>query len=221
MSAPAVGSSPPSNYLSIPTFYHIQQVAIMANAFQDHEVVPRILPSLPAITLGLMYNGNEVQPGAKVPRKHTLQAPTIFYPEPGDYVIVMIGTYLSNLHIRSCSDRYIDPDLFKTNDPTGQVRHWVQKVSIGADGKANLGREITSYLPCTPGVGSGSHRYIFVLAKMSASRPIGPEFIHSPNEDLKDRMGFYLDRYIESKQLEVVAANFMLVRIRAAISGIS
>lgn len=216
MSALVVASSPSLVYLpALPS--SISNIAIMANAFQDHDIVPRILPSLPATILGLVYDGHDVQPGTKVPRKNTLQAPTISHSETGEYVIVMIGAYLLDLHIESCSHRIADPDLFKTNDPTGQVRHWVQKVSIGADGNANLGQEVTSYLPCTPGAGSGSHRYIFVLAKMSASRPVEPDFIHSPNEDLKDRMGFYLDKYIESKQLEVVAANFMLVRTRATV----
>lgn len=110
-----------------------------------------------------------------------------------------------------------DPDLFKTNDPTGQVRHWLEMCTFpgGGNSRANWTKEITSYLPCTPGAGSGKHRYIFLLCQQSigssgASR-IEQAFIHSPNEDLKDRMGFYVDKYMREKGLEVVAATFMLV----------
>lgn len=110
----------------------------------------------------------------------------------------------------------VDPDLFKHDDPTGQVRHWMQTISFDESGRGVFGRELTSYLPCTPAAGTGRHRYIFVLAHGQdddAVRSLSPQFNNSPKEDLKDRMGFYVKDYLREHGLTVVAANFMLVSL--------
>lgn len=110
-----------------------------------------------------------------------------------------------------------------TNDPTGQVRHWLEVVSFdpssisssSAPGTAGTGlpittvKELTAYLPCTPGVGSGKHRYVFLLCQQGTATSEGtatkvggdPEYLgqgfitkNAPNEDLKDRMGFIAEK---------------------------
>lgn len=111
-----------------------------------------------------------------------------------------------------------DPDLFKTNDPTGQVRHWLQTLTFNTP-TPTYHPEITSYLAPSPGPGTGYHRYTFVLCqpKSDAAGGIPADLAEGyttgnrPDEDLKDRMGFYVDKYIQDKGLEIVAANFMLV----------
>jgi len=173
--------------------------ALLTQALIDHEVVPHVLSQSPAdlAVLGVAYNGNEFQPGVELPRKDTLPEPTLTCSaakESERYVVIMV-----------------DPDLFKTNDQmSGQVRHWLQEVKF-VSGQGTLGKVVSKYIPCTPGAGTGKHRYIFLLCQqMSGS--VGPEdFVGAPNEDLKDRMKFNVEQYIMSKNLKLIAANFMLV----------
>jgi phosphatidylethanolamine-binding protein (PEBP) family uncharacterized protein len=111
-----------------------------------------------------------------------------------------------------------DPDLFQRNDPTGQVRHWLAVVSGSPDAPLRIQRDISSYLQCSPAAGTGEHRYTFALLRKPTAEA-GPDIgegwttKNAPNEDLKDRMGFHVDRFAADKGLEVVAVNFMLVSV--------
>jgi len=198
----------------------------LIQALREHSIVPDVIPedSLRASIqeLGVTYNHDtRLVPGLSLPRSDTLEAPQIYMTkknvrEGQQYALVMI-----------------DPDLFKKNDPTGQVRHWLQLVTFESPSEADrgsvhgpnvcvarLGRAISAYLPCTPGAGTGKHRYTFVLCQPASNDLVGSTASldnlatytkNAPKEDLKDRMGFYFSDFLQGNNLEVVAANFMLV----------
>ena len=183
----------------------------LQQAFEQHGVTPKYLPTAPEL-LSVSYAGKSISPGEAIPRSSTLEKPSVSYhgaKQDTDYALLMI-----------------DPDLFKTDDPTGEVRHWLEIVRFSSGsgsttpGIATPVRTITEYLPCTPGVGSGKHRYIFVLAENAVGVAEGtspgvagvqPETKNAPQEDLKDRMGFQIQNWLARYGLRPVAANFMLV----------
>ena len=80
---------------------------------------------------------------------------------------------------------------------------------------------VTPYLHCAPGPGP-AHRYIFILAEepddttaytaSTRSEYPTPSGVH----DLKDRMGFHAQEFIEKYQLKVVGVTFMYVGPNAA-----
>ncbi|EIW75789.1 PEBP-like protein [Coniophora puteana RWD-64-598 SS2] len=175
-------------------------------AFQEHNITPKYIHTVPEV-LSVSYGGKSISPGEVLPRSQTLERPAVSYhsaKQDTDYAILMI-----------------DPDLFTTDDPTGEVRHWLEIVRFStgdSSGTATPVRTITEYLPCTPGLGSGQHRYIFVLAEGASEGPlrdggiegVQPETKNAPKEDLKDRMGFHIQEWLAKYGLRPVAANFML-----------
>lgn len=89
----------------------------MSNPFLEVGIVPDVLNALPTHNLGLevSYKNQIITAGAKIPRNETTtQVPTLRITKKADdgvashtdtkYTIIMT-----------------DPDLFKKNDPTGQV----------------------------------------------------------------------------------------------------
>jgi len=158
-------------------------------------------------------------PGKELGREDTQPEPTLYVnPSPNeshnDYVLIMS-----------------DPDLMTTNDQTfGQVRHWLAKdVTVDTDGKVIVLKEanISPYIgpaPLPNYISPRPHRYVFILARpQSGSVTIEmsdlqdlqkqyPAFEGTQVEqDLKDRWGFNAQRLIETKNLEVIAATYMLV----------
>ncbi|KAI0052281.1 PEBP-like protein [Auriscalpium vulgare] len=156
-------------------------------------------------TLDIQYPTFTVASGAIYPRDATQPEPTVVYSdsEPGaKYTLIMS-----------------DPDLFKHNDGlSGQVRHWVQPGLTFADpgSRGKITEPATTvYLGPSPGLGTGNHRYLFVLAKQlgtPADAQQAAKFtVGGPQADLKDRMGFDVAQYVHAAGLEVVSATVMEV----------
>jgi len=179
-------------------------------ALIEHNITPKYIHTVPEV-LSVSYGGKSISPGEVLPRSQTLERPTVSYhsaKQDTDYALLMI-----------------DLDLFTTDDPTGEVRHWLEIVRFStgdSSGAATPVRTITEYLPCMPGLGSGQHRYIFILAEPAGAvvegaaggvgiEGVQPETKNAPTEDLKDRMGFRNQEWMAKYGLRPVAANFMLV----------
>lgn len=198
----------------------------MPTAFHEHEIVPKILPSLHTEVFSLTYkHSNKIQPGATLdPILCKLRSFTTL-----SQANIWLWWLISVLCLQNFSHAVsaqlqprqrlmllcarIDPGLFRKDDPTGQVRHWVQKVTIAEDGTATLGREISSYHLALLKLDQKRPKVLIVTFSSWPSCQtlrLSPDFQNSPYEDLKDRMGFHLDGYVERKQLEIVAAKLML-----------
>jgi len=170
-------------------------------ALKEHDVIGDVVtdPYASQTTglLGIRYNNQDLAPGATLPRVDTLSPPEISFTGAQDdesYVVIMV-----------------DPDLFKKHDTlSGQVRHWVQELTF-TNGKGRLGAVITEYVPCTPQYGTGAHRYVFLLCRQGVDKVSTSDFVRAPEEDLKDRMSFYVQDYMTAKNMGLVAANFMYV----------
>ncbi|KFX96878.1 hypothetical protein O988_05130 [Pseudogymnoascus sp. VKM F-3808] len=185
----------------------------MANQLQEKGVVPDVLNSVPSIDLGLevAYENNIVKVGAPIPRNETVKVPTL---------------KITNAASKDSSSKYTiimdDPDLFVKNDPTGHVRHWLQTgLTASSDGVLKATEEpVTPYLECAPGPGP-AHRYTFILCKEPSSSSYTSSLrdkypSKSGTHDLKDRMGFYSQKFIDEEGLTVVGCTFMLVSPNAS-----
>jgi hypothetical protein len=114
-----------------------------------------------------------------------------------------------------------DPDLMKTNDPVdNQVRHWVQPgLSPSSDGGADLRPTRpphTNFLPSAPMPGTGSHRYVFILAREPSAGTAPTVGERDGAADFKDRLKFFAGDFVRDHGLEVVGVACMKVAPTAA-----
>ncbi|GAA6045044.1 hypothetical protein JCM8097_002332, partial [Rhodosporidiobolus ruineniae] len=133
---------------------HIQRL-------RDADIVPSVLPEALVSSLKGPVKAHYPEAvaccGEKNERPKTLPQPDIEFPDADDnasYTLIMT-----------------DPDLFKHNDTvSGQVRHWIQsgvkfdKTSKRSTASVNPA-VLNSYVPPSPAMGTGAHRYIFILAR--------------------------------------------------------
>lgn len=99
-----------------------------------------------------------------------------------------------------------------TNDPLDkQVRHWVQpglKYSSSSGELTSSRGPHTSFLPSAPMPMTGSHRYIFVLAKEAREVGVGER---DGEADFKERLLFVAQDFITKHDLVVVGVTAMKV----------
>ncbi|KAI0067348.1 PEBP-like protein [Artomyces pyxidatus] len=156
----------------------------------------RLPPSIRGV-LEVTYPTFTVTSGTIYPREATQTEPTITFPgaeTDAEYTLIMT-----------------DPDLMMKNDSlSGQVRHWLQPgLRFNSEWRASSTQPaITAYLGPAPGLGTGNHRYFFVLTKQAQG--VGESLLNNrftiggAEADLKDRMGFDVAEYIAETGLEVV-----------------
>jgi Phosphatidylethanolamine-binding protein len=96
-------------------------------------------------------------------------------------------------------------------------QHWLQTgLTIGSDSTlTSSDPPVTPYLPCAPGPGP-AHRYVFILCQEEPDSGIfdlaSKEFeSKSGKHDLKDRMGFYAEPFIQKYNMKIVDLTFMRV----------
>lgn len=198
----------------------------MSSQLQSHDVIPDVLPSGTQLSQTLVVKWPKTtldNPGAELDREETQSTPTLWiesgHEEQQDGLVLIMT----------------DPDLMTSNDSTfGQVRHWfATKVSVGNDGALNIPDNgvLSPYVgpaPLPNYVTQRKHRYVFILCrpkvanqqqssiteqdlKVSQHKYSGAFEGKQDLQDLKDRWGFNAADFIKSKELEVVAATFMLV----------
>ena len=51
-----------------------------------------------------------------------------------------------------------------------------------------------------------AHRYVFLLCRQGVDKVSTSDFVRAPEEDLKDRMSFYVQEYMTAKNMQLVAA---------------
>ncbi|GAA5897649.1 hypothetical protein JCM6882_000060 [Rhodosporidiobolus microsporus] len=174
------------------------------------DIIPSILPEeLTASLKGpvkIHFPEATASLGEEVERPKTLSQPEIEFPEAdagASYTLIMT-----------------DPDLFKHNDPvSGQVRHWLQSsVNFDATTKRTTTSlnppVLNSYVPPSPAIGTGKHRYIFILAKEPAAYTPAVEKKNYPLQDpadLKDRLKWTAAEYIKEEGLTVEGVGWMEV----------
>lgn len=94
------------------------------------------------------------------------------------------------------------------------MQHWLQTgLTIGESGELKASIEpVTPYLPCAPGPGP-AHRYVFILCQEPETDfyPLAGGEFKSKTHDLKDRMGFSAQAFIDKYDLKVVGLTFMKV----------
>ncbi|KAF2433273.1 PEBP-like protein [Tothia fuscella] len=172
-------------------------------------VIPDVLKSAPSpdLNLRVSYENETLKMGANIARQETtMETPTLTINAAG-----------GNDRFNHFTIIMTDPDLFVKNDPTGQVRHWLQTgLTRQSDGSlAATTPAVTPYLPCAPGPGP-AHRYVFILCdegtRQDVAKKAREEFpSKSDTHDLKDRMGFNAQEFIDKYGLTIVGVTFMEV----------
>ncbi|KDQ08384.1 hypothetical protein BOTBODRAFT_37962 [Botryobasidium botryosum FD-172 SS1] len=176
----------------------------------ERGIIPKVLPDTINLrgTVEVVYPQGRVTCGEVLDREHTqVQPEVIFNAAESDAYYTIIMT---------------DPDLLMENDKlSGQVRHWLQSnVQFDSSGKAVFKQEATTnYLGCAPGLGTGKHRYVFIVAQQPGPRPgtaLDPPAVTElttggPDADLKSRVGFDAAKYISNAALDVVGVTYMEV----------
>jgi len=173
-------------------------------------IIPDVLTtstfSPPGYKLEIVYPDVRVQAGEILERPQAATAPVVELAtteDPGTlYTIIMV-----------------DPDLMKKNDTlSGQVRHWLQP-GVRFDPLSHQATytepAITNYLPSTPALGTGNHRYVFIVARQStpASVQVNEALVGGGQDaDLKSRIGFNAEQYMKEAGLQPVAVAWMFVK---------
>ncbi|EFQ35604.1 hypothetical protein CGRA01v4_04086 [Colletotrichum graminicola] len=205
----------------------------VAKTFQEHNVIPDVLPAGTKIPYNLGVHWPAVSlrtPAERLHRDRVQEQPKVttnFKPDDasrGEYVLLMV-----------------DPDLTHYNDGTfGQVRHWlVANATLNNAGDvlvddADGAVAVSPYVGPAPlaahliGVGARPSRYTFLLLRHAGSSAATPpaaldaatlrgEYagdagaLGGDAQHIVDRMGFDTRAFIETNGLEVVAATFMFV----------
>lgn len=114
----------------------------------------------------------------------------------------------------------VDPDLTHTNDQTsGQVAHHIRS-GIQFDEASHKGGNSdqtspndVSYVGPAPPLGSGAHRYVFILCREPESydRLSSQLRVGKTKEDLAARIRFDATEYVRGEGLKVEALAWMLV----------
>lgn len=118
------------------------------------------------------------------------------------------------------------------NDDTyfGQVRHWlISNISSAPDGSLSIssGSEVSPYVPPSPlpnYLYARPHRYVFIVARAGGSVEVTKDDLRElqkpyvaamagsqESQDIKDRWGFNVQKFVEMKRLKIEAATFMKV----------
>ncbi|GJC87807.1 hypothetical protein ColLi_10645 [Colletotrichum liriopes] len=200
----------------------------VTKVFQEHNIIPDVLPAGTKIRYNLGVHWPSVSlraPAERLHRDQVQEEPRIstnFKPDDAssdEYVLLMV-----------------DPDLTHYNDGAfGQVRHWlVAKVTLSHSGDVVVsgGSAISPYVGPAPLaahliVGDARPaRYTFILLKHASSPGLPATFdaatlrgeyegdaskLGGDSQNIIDRMGFSTQAFIEKNGLEVVAATFMFV----------
>ncbi|GAA6017958.1 hypothetical protein JCM10207_002719 [Rhodosporidiobolus poonsookiae] len=181
----------------------------LLDKLRSADIVPHVIPDdLVSSVKGevkVHFPEDTVSLGEAIPRAATLSQPDIEFPEAdpaASYTLLMT-----------------DPDLFTKNDPVSrQVRHWIQS-SVKFDGTSkrtvpNLNPPVlNSYVPPSPAMGTGKHRYIFILAKEPAAYTpsLDKNYPLQDPADLKDRIRWQAAEYIKEEGLTVEGIGWMEV----------
>ncbi|BGP48783.1 hypothetical protein JCM10450v2_004659 [Rhodotorula kratochvilovae] len=181
----------------------------LLTALRTAQIIPEVLPEPLTSSLKgdvrVHYPEHTISRGEAIPRAGTLPQPEIEFQEADtntSYTLFMV-----------------DPDLLKHNDTlSGQVRHWFETgVKFDSTSKKTqispgVGAR-NDYVPPSPAMGTGKHRYIFLLAKEPAgySGPTGKDFPLTGKADLKDRLRFNVASYIQEEGLKLEGAGWMEV----------
>jgi len=198
----------------------------MATQLQQENVIPDVLSEETALPYQLIAewpNATLDIPGKHLDREATQSTPTVKLepaPEEKGNVYTLIMT---------------DPDLMARNDSNfGQVRHWfATNISVKTTGELNIPPEAdySPYVgpaPLPNYISPRPHRYVFILTRPRSTGPavaaIQKEDLRElQNEypaafegkqdlqDLKDRWGFHVQKFMDKNQLDAVAATFMMV----------
>ncbi|GAA6049692.1 hypothetical protein JCM3770_004412 [Rhodotorula araucariae] len=181
----------------------------LINALRTAQIIPEVLPEpLTSSIKGevrVHYPEYTISRGDAIPRVGTLAQPEIEFQEAdtsASYTLFMV-----------------DPDLLKHNDSlSGQVRHWLETgLNFDATSKrTTLSARATArndYVPPSPAMGTGKHRYTFLLARepVAYTGPRDKDFPLTGKADLKDRMQFNVASYIQEEGLTLEGAGWMEV----------
>ncbi|QIX00589.1 hypothetical protein AMS68_006106 [Peltaster fructicola] len=182
----------------------VPSLDVTANALKDlgvwDDILPDVNPSQLKGVLEIKYpSGVSIYPVA-TPHRDEVQG------EPKAY---FHGELDSNAKYTLL---LTDPDLMKTNDPIDkEVRHWVQPGLSYSSSTGELTSSRgphTSFLPSAPMPMTGSHRYIFILAKESREVGVGDR---DGEADFKERLRFVAQDFITEHGLVVVGVTAMKV----------
>ncbi|KAI9203384.1 phosphatidylethanolamine-binding protein [Polychytrium aggregatum] len=150
-----------------------------SKALIDSSILGEVVPAefRPSVELNVKYLSKKVTYGKE------LNIDVSWIPEEGAYYTLILT----------------DPDVPSRKNPEdGEYRHWVVSNILNSD-YAN-GEDLTEYEPPCPPVGTGLHRYIFLLYKQ-------PGFL-----DLsvisKRRERWEADSWAKSFGMELVGCNF-------------
>ncbi|GAA5826380.1 hypothetical protein JCM11251_002341 [Rhodosporidiobolus azoricus] len=187
----------------------------LLNKLRQGDIIPSILPEELTSSLKgavkIHYPEAQASLGEVVERPKTLAQPDIEFEEAdmdARYTLIMT-----------------DPDLFTHNDPvSGQIRHWIQS-GVGFDPSSKRTTTslnspvLNSYVPPSPALGTGKHRYIFIIAKEPATYNPNTKDKNYPLQDpadLKDRIKWNAAQYLKEEGLTVEGVGWMEVAPDAA-----
>lgn len=148
-------------------------------------IVPEILNSLPKSLINVNYgNGKDVHLGVQLTPSEVQEEPKVKWEAAADkfYTLLMI-----------------DPDAPSRSWPfLGQVMHWM--VANVKDCDLTTGELFAAYGGAGPPIGTGFHRYIFLV--FEHSEKIDYTEKHSAKGSRKNRMRFSLQKFMEKYKFE-------------------
>jgi len=117
------------------------------NVFQEHQIVPDVLPRLPADLLQVMYNCGEVDPAAVLTPTEVMDIPIVAWGgDPEKYYTLL----------------KVDPDAPSRAAPKfREWQHWIVGNIPGVD--ISKGETLAEYVGAGAPKGTGRHRYVFVV----------------------------------------------------------
>ncbi|XP_045774570.1 protein D3-like [Maniola jurtina] len=136
--------------LSVNEIVFAEEVCPVELAFLTNEIDPDVIPCPPNNKLTVIYpSGAEVELGNKLTPTEVKDIPRVCWPEevtPCNYYTLAL----------------VDPDAPSRKAPVFRNwEHWLVGNIPGND--VNCGETIAEYVGAAPGLGSGFHRYVFLL----------------------------------------------------------
>ncbi|CAH2094032.1 unnamed protein product [Euphydryas editha] len=164
----------------------------VAKAFEEHGVVPDVVPKAPASVIKVNFpSGVEVNLGNKLTPTQVRDVPTVSWDaEPDNYYVLAMT----------------DPDAPSRKEPTlREWNHWL--VGNIPGGNVTAGETLTQFIGSGPPQGTGFHRYVFLVyqqpGKLNFDEP------RLTNESNENRDGFSIARFATKYNLgDPISGNF-------------
>lgn len=155
-------------------------------------IIPDVIPRSPKQTAVVTYAHGDVQLGNKLTPEQTASAPksVSFQANSSNYYTLVM----------------VDPDAPSRGNP--KMKHWRHWLVINIPPSCDVegGDIITPYAGPSPPMGSGPHRYVFLVYSQGSSR-ISERDVHVP----EGRGKFNLCRFVASLGFgDVFASNYFL-----------